>query len=241
MSCTKKKCKILELGVRSYKIDKKYFTKGIIPYNIQNLILTNPQKYFDETIKVVDKWLFYHPKNEFNCQQNIASHNQEKNDKYIILDMEYNFAQNEIAAGDRVKKAGFDLLGIERKSGKIVFFEVKKGLNALQNKSGIKAHIKDFEECLYGKHSQLFRKNLFSDVNNIIYDKKQLGLLNNFETNQPISCDDIELVFIYEPVGDDIEQYREIFNNEYGKSGSKRKYETIFVSNSNYKLKSTRK
>lgn len=233
-----KKCKILDLGLKSYKIDDKYFENKHKPDDIEDKIINNPQQYFKDTLFVVDRWLDKHQKQEFESQQNIACDNQEENDRYIILDMEYNFSQSEIAKSDRVKKAGFDLLGIERQTGKIVLFEVKKGLKALTGKAGISIHIKDFEECLYGRNKDVFRNNLICDIKNIVSDKKILGLINNFDLPLSLSVDGIDLMFVFEPLlPSDIGNYPKKYKEEHQRSGSKKEYHTIFVSKNNFKLK----
>lgn len=232
-----KKCKVLDLGLRSYSVDGKYFENRLKPNDIKDKIIKNPEQYFKTTLSAVDKWLDKHQKKEFNIQQNIAYWNQEKNDKYIILDMEYNFSQNEIKKADRVKRAGFDLLGLERQTGKIVFFEVKKGLKALTGRAGIKTHIQDFEECLYGRNKDLFRKNLIIDIKNIVNDKKTLGLIDNFDLPGTLSTNNgIDLIFIFEPMVCDNDDYSKIYKEEHIKSTSKREFITIYVSENNYKL-----
>lgn len=232
-----KKCKVLDLGLNSYKIDEKYFVNNQKPTDIKVQIINNPELYFKEILSVVDSWLLKHPKTEFEAQQSIAIANQESEDKYLILDMEYNFAQNEIEKNGRVKKAGFDLLGIERQTGKIVFFEVKKGLKALLGKAGIKDHIIDFEECLHGRNKVKFRENLIADIKNIVSDKKKLGLINNFDLPETLSIEDIDLIFVFEPSQDGHkDSYTKIYDDEHRKSGSQRKFKTIFVSKGNYKL-----
>jgi hypothetical protein len=230
-----KKCKILDLGLKSNHIDKKYFKDENEHIKIKDYALKDPKKYFEYTMSTVDSWLETHKKNEFETQQKIAFHNQDKNDKYLILDMEYNFNQDEIKREKRIKRAGFDLLGIERKTGNIKLFEVKKGLKALKGKAGIGTHILDFERCLFGLHKTVFRKNLLNDVSNIILDKIKLELLDELQVATNLS--NIELIFIYEPEGNDISSYNETFDIEYASSNSSIKYNTIFVSKNNYKLK----
>ncbi len=231
-----KKCKVLELGLNSYTIDAKYFENNSKPTDIKNLIINYPELYFQETLSVVESWLQKHRKQEFETQHNIAIHNQDKDDKYIILDMEYNFSQSEIQKSKRVKRAGFDLLGIERQTGKIVFFEVKKGLKALTGTAGIKAHIVDFEECLYGCNKKEFRTNLISDIRNIVSDKKKLGLIENFDLPATLSIEDIDLIFVFEPLAGDKDDYSKIYKEEYRKSASLREFKTIYVSENNLKL-----
>lgn len=229
-----KKCKILDLGLNSYKIEKKYFQNNSIPWIIKDAVINHPDQYFHNTCSVVENWLHKHQKGEFETQQKIATENQGLKDRYLIIDMEYNFSQSNLTKTNRVKKAGFDLLGIERETGKVIFFEVKKGLKALQNKSGIKTHIVDFEECLYGKNKDHFRENLLTDIKNIVNDKQILGLVN---INLPIlSHEEIELIFVFEPFDCNKNDYFKIFDEEYKKSGSKRQYKTIFLSPNNCKL-----
>ncbi|MEI7676928.1 MAG: hypothetical protein WCJ03_09125 [Bacteroidales bacterium] len=229
-----KKCKILELGLNSYSIDEKYFENNSKPTDIKNQVINNPELYFKQTLSVVDSWLQKHKKQEFETQQNIAINNQEKDDKYIILDMEYNFSQKEIK--ERVKRAGFDLLGMDRKTGKIVFFEVKKGLKALTGKAGIETHIKDFEKFIYKHNEDEFRKNLIVDIQNIVSNKKELGLLENFDLPTTLSIDDIDLVFVFEPLAGDKDDYSKIYKEEHRKSASLREFRTIYVSENNLKL-----
>lgn len=231
-----KKNKALELGLNSYNINGKYFENKERPTDIKDKVINNPKQYFTDTLSVMDRWLHKHPKEEFETQQNIACDNQEKNDRYIILDMEYNFSQSNIKESERVKRAGFDLLGIERLTGKIVFFEVKKGLKTLTGKAGIKTHIEDFEECLYGRNKDEFRNNLLIDVKNVVSDKKKLGLIDNFDMLANFSEDDIELIFVFEPVAYDMDDYSKIYKKEHQRSGSKRDYQTIYVSKNNFKL-----
>lgn len=231
-----KKNKALDLGLRSYNIDGKYFGNNKKPADMRDKVVDDPKQYFKDTLSVMDKWLYKHPKKEFETQQNIARDNQEKNDRYIILDMEYNFSQREIKKSQRVKKAGFDLLGIERQTGKIIFFEVKKGLKALTGKAGIKTHIEDFEECLYGRNKDKFRNNLIIDINNIVKDKNKLGLIDHFDMLVNFTIDDFELIFVFEPVACDKDDYLKLYKEEHQKSGSMRNYRTIYVSKNNFKL-----
>jgi hypothetical protein len=227
-----RKGKALEVGLKSWKADPKYGA------DVPNPILAkeNPSIYFEKMIPVIDNWLVEKKKrNEFDTQQNIARDNQDNNDKYVILDMEYNFSQDAIKKENRIKSAGFDLLGIERKTGKIVFLEVKKGAGALTGKSGIATHIKDFEEYLYGKHKDVFRKQLRADVENIVNDKKKLGLID-YDLPIDLSADNVDFVFVFESDNCTKEKYNEIYTAEYKASGSIRKYPTIFVSQDNYKL-----
>jgi hypothetical protein len=218
-----RKGKALEIG--SLKVDKKY---GEVPST--EIAITNPSKYFKEIKEAIDIWLLKdNTRSEFDTQQNIAKCNQSKEDKYLIIDMEYEFEQNEILKEEREKGASIDLLGVECSTGKIILFEVKTGLGAIKNVSGINAHIIDFEAYINGKHKELFRKNLFNDVKNIIGDKIQLGLIKDTQILNKISKEIPELIFVFHP--NSISEITQ-FEDELKKSK-----ELIIVSNSDYKLK----
>lgn len=239
-----KKCKVLEVGLNSFKIDKKYFDEGKAPINIESQIESDPKLYFDYVCTAVDTWLLKNPKNEFETQQNIAYHNQQnityenqqqKNNRYIILDMEYQFSQEEIEKAERLKPATFDLLGIDTTTNDIVFFEVKRGIGSLEGKSGIAGHIKDFEDYFHGKHRNLFLKNLLTNIENITNDKKELGLLD-YTLPNGFSIHDVKLVFVFEPnEKKELKKYEEIFN-EVNTTSHKSDYHTLFVSKEKYIL-----
>jgi|LSQX01.2.fsa_nt_gb hypothetical protein len=217
-----RKGKVLE--IKKLKVDKKY---GNVPDT--ELAVLNPKEYFDLIKQSVDKWLESNKNRaEFDTQQNIAINNQDKNDKYIILDMEYAFEQNRIDKIKRVKRGIFDLLGIERVTNTIVFFEVKKGMGATKGKSGIDEHICDFNNYLSGKNANVFRGNLIQDIKNIIADKTKLGILDNFSYSDAFEKNDPELVFVFHPETDD--QIKE-FTDEL-----KGRHKLIIVSDNNYKL-----
>ncbi|MEZ7885399.1 MAG: hypothetical protein QMB39_09075 [Bacteroidales bacterium] len=213
------------LEIKKLKVDKKY---GNVPNT--ELAVINPKEYFKLIKEAIDKWLCNKKqRSEFDSQQNIAKSNQDKSDKYIILDMEYAFEQNKIEKNSRVKRGIFDLLGIDKEKNKIVFFEVKKGMGATKGKSGIEEHICDFEKYLNGENAKTFRKNLIEDIKNIIEDKTELGVLNNLSFSDAFEKQDPELVFVFHP--DNNSQIQQ-FSNELDN-----RHKLIVVNNNNYKLK----
>jgi protein subunit release factor A len=130
-----RKGKALEIGLRSFNVDEEYVKNTRFQLPDAKLAKTKPEEYFSRIKEIIDKWVVNIKKrSEFDTQQNIARDNQDKDYKYIIIDMEYNFSQAEIEKEKRKKRAGFDLLGIERKTNKIVFFEVKKGGGCFERK-----------------------------------------------------------------------------------------------------------
>lgn len=213
------------LEIKKLKVDKKY---GNVPNT--ELAITNPKGYFTLIKKTIDNWLDSKKQRaEFDTQQNIAKCNQAESDKYIILDMEYAFEQNQIEKNNREKRCVFDLLGIDRETYRIVFFEVKKGMGATKGKSGIEGHICDFKKYLFGKNTKTFRINLIRDIKNIIEDKTKLGILDNFSFSDAFEKQDPELVFVFHP---DINSQIQEFSAEL-----KNRHKLIVVSNNNFKLK----
>lgn len=213
------------LEIRKLKVDNKY---GNVPCTA--LATSNPQEYF-RLIKIsIDNWRNSKKRNvEFDLQQNIAKYNQEKDDKYIILDMEYGFAQDQIEKNSRQKRGIFDLLGLDRETNRIVFFELKKGMGATKGKSGIEEHIIDFNKYLFDQNSPTFRENLIKDIKNIIEDKTKLGILDNVSIPENLEDNDPELVFVFQPDSNtQIQEFSTILRN---------RHKLIVVSGNNYKLK----
>ena len=229
-----KKCRILELP--SLGIDVKYF-EGQMPTLSPQDIAAAPELYFEFILPLVDRWLERHRKDEFHTQQRIAHANQHGADRFVILDMEYNFDQSGIPKCQRCKRAGFDLLGMERGSGAIILFEVKKGLGALRGRAGLRSHIEDFEGLLcLSENRHVYRANLVRDVANIVADKIRLGLIAPIDLSQLRPEAEVELNFVYEPTGDEKDSYARIFASEVEASGTSRSYQTHFVSATDHKL-----
>ena len=183
------------LEIRKLKVDQKY---GDVPST--QLAVDDPPRYFTQIKECIDMWLNSKKERaEFDTQQYIAQSNQHSDDKYIILDMEYAFEQYKIEKVRREKRAVFDLLGIERKTNRIIFFEVKKGLKATQGKSGIEDHINDYKSYLFGKNSKVYKENLNTDIRNIVEDKRKLGLIQNFDIPGNLGQTAPELVFVFHP------------------------------------------
>ena len=217
-----RKGKALEIG--SLKVDKKY---GEVPST--QLAVNNSSQYFKLIKESIDNWLSSKKERaEFDTQQNIAQCNQNKDDKYIILDMEYAFEQNQIEKDKREKRAVFDLLGIDRKTNKIIFFEVKNGIGATKGKSGIEEHINDFETYLNGKNSKRFRANIIKDIRNIVEDKIKLGLIHNFKIPDNLEQTAPELVFVFHPDhNSQITDFKRELND---------RHKLIIVNNKDYRL-----
>jgi hypothetical protein len=216
----------LALGLKKMTVNPDY--KNVPP---TYLAVSNPSEYFERIKQSIDHWCkTVKFRREFDTQQNIARDNQELGDKYLILDMEYVFEQRSLLKNQREKKgAGFDLLGIERKAEKIIFFEVKRGMKATDGDSGIDAHINDFIAFMEGKSQGYFRSKLKQDVTSIILDKIRLGLIPNFELPQNLNHYSVEHIFVFHP--DEPHEIEAFKQKLHGRT------KLIIVSDNDYKLR----
>ena len=112
---------------------------------------------------------------EKNAQQQISMNNRGATD-YTVVDLEYavsttsNFKYN----GDSTKKVPrFDLIAVD-KSGQLYVIELKTGLNAIDGKSGIRAHIDCFEHSI-GRDS---KNDFINEMNELLRQKQELKLID---------------------------------------------------------------
>ena len=147
-----------------------YWEKCIKP----ELILNSPEVYFETAQKLVECHKQDVKKNkEFEIQQKIAKYNNSIKNQYLVIDMEYQFAQEKVL--NRTKgKTRFDLVAIDLKRNKIMLLELKQGLSSLSGNAGVEDHFLRYQEHFV--HSQ-FQSALKDDVKGIIWSKNQLGLL----------------------------------------------------------------
>lgn len=162
-------------------LDNKYYKDCKKPAAdlsaISNLkSLTLIRQYFKEA-----KWLVYRYKMgaEFAIQQNIALGNQSFGNKYLVVDMEWQFAQSEIPTQERIKKTRIDLVIVDtEKNSKgyndIYLAEIKCGTNATEGTSGVKAHV-EYTNSVINKPEAC--QSLVEDVNSIISAKNELRLI----------------------------------------------------------------
>ena len=236
--------KILQINPTKYDISEKYFVNGKSDEGKEELldVIRKERKYeeyFKKAKRLIDDWEKIRDRREFEVQQNVALSNQDKDGRFVVIDTEYGFSQAEIKIKkNRLSRAKFDLVAM--KSNKVVFFEVKKGLDALEGKSGIISHIEDFEKFLYThkKNTSKYQKNLKQDIKSIVSTKKSLGFLD-YSLPEDFSVDDVELSFIFEHYRniDEIETYETMFKDEYKKlKGSKKQYSTFLVGKDKYIL-----
>lgn len=219
-----KKGKALEIG--SLRVNKKY--ENVPP---GDLAKKDPARYFGLIKLSINNWAEERrDRAEFDTQQRIASSNQSVSDRFLIIDMEYEFEQHELEVKDRVDRAGFDLMGVERESGRIILFELKRGLGAWKKgNSDIEKHIGDYETIMRGKNSELFKRNLIRDAKNILKDKIKLGVIDNFEPKKISETLDPDFVILY--------HHKEWSERRVVNRDVNGRYELIFVSpKEDYKL-----
>jgi hypothetical protein len=185
----------LALEIGSLKVDKKY---GKVPST--DLVFQEPEKYFQQIKLIIDNWLKSNKnRNEFDTQQKIAYHNQDINGRFFIVDMEYAFEQHQIEKSERIKRAKFDLFGIDMVEGRMILFELKKGMKSLTGQSGLQDHINDFNKYINGRNSSIFRGSLYRDLINIINDKRDLGIIPDIKLPANISTNEPQMIIIFHP------------------------------------------
>ena len=220
-----KKSKVLSLF--SKRKDPKILAEGYWKGDEQPSIdIQKPHDYFNHAKTLVDK---HKKKNvEFTIQQKIMSDNNTKGNQFLVVDMEYQFAQDIVEVRTK-KKTRFDLVALDLMNDKIVLFELKQGFSSSEGKSGITDHLSKFTEHI--NHPE-FRKFLISDLKSIIEIKELLGVYTFDSTSilQKLDKAIVEFKIIF-GCKDQLEKQR--YQLTYGD-----KHKTLFVniSDSNYRL-----
>lgn len=221
-----KKSKVLSLHSR--RKEPKILAEGYWRGEEQPVIdLQMPEDFFSHAKKLIDK----HKKNnvEFAIQQKILADNNSDMNPYLIVDMEYQFAQDIIV--ERTKeKSRFDLVAIDLIHNKIILFELKQGFASSEGKSGVTDHLSKFTEHI--NHPE-FRKALIEDIKWIIVQKESLGIYA-FDSKLIIhkltdATVEFNIIFAHK---DELEKLR--YQQKYGN-----KHKTLFVdiTDSNYILR----
>ena len=205
-----KKSKILSLHSR--KNEPVILSNGYWRNDVRPLLnLNEPQLYFSLAKEMVNKHTSKKNNLEFAIQQKIVADNNSDKNKYIVVDMEYQFAQGKIK--DRTKKkTRFDLIAINRIENKIVFLELKQGFSSSAGNSGVDDHHDKYK--LHINHHD-FQKALIEDLKQIILQKEQLGIFK-FDIHPMISILDgaeleFKVVFAYNNSGE-LMRYQKLFN-----------------------------
>src|SRR5690606_36093462 len=120
-----KKSKILTLFSRRKTpklLSKGYWKNETIP----SFDINQPDGYFDLAKNMVNQYKSIKANEEFRIQQKISIDNSGTENRYWVIDMEYQFSQNIIK--NRIEnKTRFDLVSVDLKEQKIVLMELKQG------------------------------------------------------------------------------------------------------------------
>ncbi len=115
--------------------------------------------------------------------------------------------------------------------------ELKSGVNALYNKSGIGDHADSFEGSI-GREPRAFLK----EMKGVVEDKKDYHLLSE---NFKLSDNDPEFIYAYSFKSDDkdrdgnpvsMDEQKAAFMAELKRSGCEHKYKVMFLEENNYTL-----
>ena len=166
-------------------LDPEYYKGGIGPttffdretkdHTLQHT--TNLRAYFNQAKKLAHA---YKIGLEFEVQQKIALGNHSFNNRFVVVDMEWQFSQEKLETEDRISKTRIDLVIVDTLKNKegfndIYLAELKVGLGATEGRSGTIDHVnKTFEIINKPEACRALR----DDVDNIIKQKKELGLLD---------------------------------------------------------------
>lgn len=117
---------------------------------------------------------------EFGVQQNIALGNRSFDKRFLVVDMEWQFSQEDIKKEDRIVKTRIDLIVVdtqtnEKGANDIYLAELKVGTGATEGKSGIEDHIERTKKIT---DKTEVCKTLKNDIENIIDIKSKLGLID---------------------------------------------------------------
>ena len=134
------------------------------------------RQYFREAKRLVGS---YKAGEEFEVQQNIALGNRSFNNRFVVVDMEWQLPQADIKKEERISRTRIDLVVVDtQKNDKgendIYLGELKVGMGATGGKSGIVAHIEKTNKFMKSPKACAV---LRADVERIIRQKAALGLL----------------------------------------------------------------
>lgn len=190
--------KILTIKYKDKDIKIKPLEKGYI----KDSILIDPfdKKHLKDTLKHKDAIIKYLKKAkelvhkykiglEFSVQQNIALGNQNFDNRFLVVDMEWEFSQSGINKADRIGGTRIDLIIVDTQPNElgtndIYLAELKAGTGATGYESGIIDHIKKTKTLI---DKEEVCNDLKSDVENIIDIKSRLGLITGTKKELKLS------------------------------------------------------
>ena len=144
------------------------------------------RKYFKEAKQLIGS---YKADLEFEVQQNIASGNRSFNNRFVVVDMEWQLPQSDIKKEERIIKTRFDLVVVDTKKNDmgendIYLGELKVGMGATGGKSGIEDHVIKTNKIINNAKACAALRD---DVESIIRQKAKLGLFEGDHTGLNLS------------------------------------------------------
>ena len=175
-------------------LSEKYYKKATPPsvsFMYDDLMETlrhtdQLRKYFKEAKRLIGP---YKAGLEFEVQQNIALGNRSFNNRFVVVDMEWQLPQADIKKEERIGRTRIDLVVVDtQKNDKgendIYLGELKVGMDAIGGKSGINDHIEKTNKLICSpKACAVLRE----DVGSIIRQKGALGLFEGDYTGLNLS------------------------------------------------------
>lgn len=173
---------------RSIEFDEKYFCLPGINTDgkeekrslIKKFKTYNYKAYFETGKQVMNKWFKEHPNPERDEQHLLAVANKYAQSDYAIIDVEYQVSiQSEFSCTfipqnrSNPKKPRFDIIAVNKR-GQVVVIELKKGVDALENTSGLQEHL-DCYNASIGRNYAPFME----EIQKVLEQKQQLGLVDN--------------------------------------------------------------
>lgn len=175
-------------------LSEKYYKNATLPsvsFEDGDLIQTLRDKsqlrqYFREAKRLVGS---YKVGLEFEVQQNIASGNRSFNNRFVVVDMEWQLPQSDIKKEERIIKTRFDLVVVDTKKNDmgendIYLGELKVGMGATGGKSGIEDHVIKTNKIISNAKACAALRD---DVESIIRQKAKLGLFEGNHTGFNLS------------------------------------------------------
>lgn len=175
-------------------LSKKYYknaTLSFVLFEHDDLMETlrhtdQLRKYFKEAKQLISS---YKAGPEFEVQQNIASGNRSFNNRFVVVDMEWQLPQSDIKKEERIIKTRFDLVVVDTKKNDmgendIYLGELKVGMGATGGKSGIEDHVIKTNKIINNAKACAALRD---DVESIIRQKSDLGLFEGNHTGLNLS------------------------------------------------------
>lgn len=144
------------------------------------------RKHFKEAKRLIGS---YKAGLEFEVQQNIALGNRSFNNRFVVVDMEWQLPQSDIKVEERISRTRIDLVVVDTKKNDmgendIYLGELKVGMGATGGKSGIIDHVIKTNEFISNAKACAALRD---DVESIIRQKAVLGLFEGDYTGLSLS------------------------------------------------------